>query len=91
MLDLTEDETGALASLLSRTIDGDRYPLSPRIQMLKAILAKIRPGPLRKPLPPLKRYEPPTRHGGQETWQTAVVLQTASGALASFGSSEVPR
>jgi hypothetical protein len=26
MLDLTEEETGALAKLLSRTIDDDRYP-----------------------------------------------------------------
>ena len=41
MLDLTEEETDALARLLSRTIDADRYPLSPRIQILKAILAKI--------------------------------------------------
>ena len=46
-LDLTEEETGALASLLSRTIDDDRYPLSPRIQILKGILAKIRPEPPR--------------------------------------------
>src|SRR3979411_1650299 len=43
MLDLTEEETDALARLLRRTIDDDRYPLSPRIQMLKALLAKIRP------------------------------------------------
>ena len=39
MLDLTEEETGALARLLSRQIEDDRYPLSLRIQMLKAILA----------------------------------------------------
>jgi hypothetical protein len=59
ILDLTEEETVALARLLSRTIDDDRYPLSPRIQTLKAILAKIRPEPAREPSPPLKRYEPP--------------------------------
>jgi hypothetical protein len=53
-LDLTEEETGALASLLSRTIGDDRYPLSPRIQILKGILAKIRPEPAREPLPPPK-------------------------------------
>jgi hypothetical protein len=29
MLDLTDEETDALARLLSRTIDDDRYPLSP--------------------------------------------------------------
>ena len=59
MLDLTDEETAALARLLSRTIDDDRYPLSPRIQNLKGILAKIRPEPVREPLPPLKVYAPP--------------------------------
>ena len=49
MLDLTEEETDALARLLSRTIDDDRYPLSPRVQTLKAILIKIRPEPVREP------------------------------------------
>ena len=64
-LDLTEEETDALARLLSRTIDDDRYPLSPRIQLLKAILAKIRPEPVREPLPPLKHYEPPRAKAGR--------------------------
>jgi hypothetical protein len=41
--DLTDDETAALVRLLKSTIDADRYPLSPRIQTLKAILDKIRP------------------------------------------------
>ena len=59
ILDLTEEETAELAWLLTNTIDADRYPLSPRIQTLKGILAKIRPEPVRHPLPPLKRYEPP--------------------------------
>lgn len=45
--------------LLTNTIDDDRYPLSPRIQTLKAILSKIRPDPARDPLPPPKQYEPP--------------------------------
>jgi hypothetical protein len=58
-LDLTDEETDALGRLLKERIDDDRYPLSPRIEMLKAILAKIRPEPVREPLPPLKRYEPP--------------------------------
>jgi len=58
-LDLTDEETAALARLLSKTIDADRYPLSPRVQMLKAILAKIRPEPAREPLPPRKNYAPP--------------------------------
>ena len=58
MLDLTDEETDVLAKLLSRTIDDDGYPLSPRIQTLKTILAKLRPEPVRKPLPPPKVYAP---------------------------------
>jgi hypothetical protein len=58
-LDLSDPETDALATLLRRTIDDDRYPLSPRIQTLKAILGKIRPEPTREPLPPPKVYAPP--------------------------------
>jgi hypothetical protein len=58
-LDLNDEETAALTRLLSNTIDADRYPLSPRIQTLKAILSKIRPEPVREPLPPPKVYAPP--------------------------------
>ena len=62
MLDLTEEETDALAKLLSRTIDDDRYPLSPRVPNLKGILAKLRPEPLRERLPPPRNhYEPPSK------------------------------
>jgi hypothetical protein len=59
ILDLTDEESDALARLLRRTIDDDRYPLSPRIQLFQAILAKIRPEPVREPLPPRKHCEPP--------------------------------
>jgi hypothetical protein len=59
--DLTDEETAALVRLLRDTIDGDRYPLSPRIRTLKAILAKLRPDPIREPLPAPKHYEPPSR------------------------------
>jgi hypothetical protein len=65
MLDLTDEETAALAGLLSRTIDNDRYPLSPRVQTLKAILGKIRPKPAREPLPPPKVYAPPRANAGR--------------------------
>ena len=58
-LDLSDDETTALTRLLTNTIDTDRYPLSPRIQVLKAILGKIRLEPVREPMPPRKHYEPP--------------------------------
>jgi hypothetical protein len=59
MLDLSDQKTDALAGRLCRTIDDDRYPLSPRVQILKAILATIQPEPTREPLPPVKHYEPP--------------------------------
>jgi hypothetical protein len=48
-----------LLRLLSTTIDDDRYPLSPRVQTLKAILAKIQPEPAHEPLPPPRVYAPP--------------------------------
>jgi hypothetical protein len=60
-LDLTDEETEALIHELSGTINYARYPLSPRIQTLRAILIKLRPEPAREPLPPLKHYEPPSR------------------------------
>jgi hypothetical protein len=59
ILDLTKEETAALLKELDGIIDGDRYFLSPRIQILKAIVAKIRPDPAREPLPPPKVYAPP--------------------------------
>jgi len=37
----------------------DRYPLSPRIRVLQAILDRIEPPPVREPLPPLRHYAPP--------------------------------
>ena len=58
-LDLSDDEAAALVALLTSTIDGDRYPLSRRVRALKAILAKLRPEPVREPLPPPKVYAPP--------------------------------
>jgi hypothetical protein len=54
-LDLTDEETLALLKLLTDTIEADRYPLSPRIQILRDILAKF--GPM-GPAPPPAR--PPT-------------------------------
>ena len=59
-LDLTDDETAALLRELDGLIDGDRYFMSPRVKTLKAIRAKIRPEPVREPLPPpAKQYAPP--------------------------------
>jgi hypothetical protein len=50
--DLTDEETDALIRLLRDAIDADHYPLSPRVQMWKGILAKIRPEAKPEPLPP---------------------------------------
>ena len=63
---LTDDEKTALLALLKRTINDDRYPLSPRIRMLGGILAKLEPPtPTPVPLPPLKAYAPPRARAKQ--------------------------
>jgi hypothetical protein len=54
-LELDDVETRALLNLLVETIDrGDRYPLSPRIRVLRAILAKFG-APAPKPPTPEER------------------------------------
>jgi hypothetical protein len=58
-LDLTDDEAAALTQELHEIVENDRYPFSPRIRTLRGILAKLRPEPVRNPLPPLKVYAPP--------------------------------
>jgi len=64
VLDLTDDEERALIALLRRTIDEARFPYSPRLDPLKAILAKLEP-PKPAPLPPpLGRGLAPS-HGGK--------------------------
>jgi hypothetical protein len=55
--DLTPDDRAILAELLRETIERDRFPLSPRIRSLRAILAKLdppapQPEPLPAPKPP---------------------------------------
>jgi len=60
-LDLTDEEAAALLRELDGIIANDRYFLSPRVQILRAILGKLRPEPLREPLPPPKVYAPPAR------------------------------
>jgi hypothetical protein len=41
--DLTDDEHRALVQLVRSAIDDARYPLSPRVKMLRAIPGKTRP------------------------------------------------
>jgi hypothetical protein len=42
-LDLNDKETLALLHLLVETIEADRYPFPPRMQVLRGILAKLLP------------------------------------------------
>jgi hypothetical protein len=60
-LELNDEENEALVWLLTKAIDDDRYPLSSRIGVLKEILGKLRPEPVREPLPPRRHYEPPSK------------------------------
>ena len=60
-LELTDEQTEALIRELSQLIDGDRYPLSPRIVALKEILGQLRPEPERERPPPTQHYEPPSK------------------------------
>ncbi len=55
-LDLSDEETAALTQELHEIVENDR---SPRVQTLRAILVKLRPEPVRKPLPPPKVNAPP--------------------------------
>jgi hypothetical protein len=58
-LTLSDEETAALTQELHDIVESDRYPFSRRVQTLKAVLEKIRPEPVREPLPPPKVYAPP--------------------------------
>jgi hypothetical protein len=58
-LDLSEDEETVLTQELHAIVENARYPFSRRISTLRAILAKLRPEPVRDPLPPPKMYTPP--------------------------------
>jgi hypothetical protein len=63
-LELSDDETAAFLKELDDVVQNARFFLSPRIQTLKAIREKIRPEPVREPLPPRKHHQPPRFIGG---------------------------
>jgi hypothetical protein len=54
-----DDEADALIRELYDIIASDHYQLSPRILTLKAILANLRPEPVRETLPPREVYVRP--------------------------------
>ena len=62
-LDLSDDAEAALINELHDTVRNDRYPFSERIRTLKAMLAKLRPEPVREPLQPPKVYAPAASNG----------------------------
>jgi hypothetical protein len=51
----------ANAAGLKRLIDEDRFPLSPRVQTLTAILARLQPPKPVPASPPRRHYEPPSK------------------------------
>ena len=76
ILDLGDDEARALLNLLVDALEGDRYPMSPRVRVLKDILKFGEMGglspelaqrlrrytsPPPAPRPPPRVYEPPSR------------------------------
>jgi hypothetical protein len=61
-LDLTDAEAEALAQELAGIIDSTRYPLSSRIQTLRAVLTRLRPERARPAASPEPRvYASPSR------------------------------
>jgi hypothetical protein len=65
-LELSDEETAALTQELQDIVERDRYPLSPRIRTLRAILAKLRPEPVREP----NVYAPPRAVARKRVAQT---------------------
>jgi hypothetical protein len=60
--DLNDEDIEVLVRLLRDGIHADRYPLSPRVTVLKEILSKLRPEPARPAASPEPRvYAPPSR------------------------------
>jgi hypothetical protein len=75
ILDLSDDETRALARHLRHALDFDPYPHAPRLDTLKAILEKLEPAPARpEPLPPLRPGMAPTHGAGEAEAGSAMTI-----------------
>jgi hypothetical protein len=59
-LELDDEHTTALIKELSDITENSRYPFSPRIRMVREILSKLRPEPVRERLPPPRTLRAPT-------------------------------
>jgi hypothetical protein len=65
-LDLIDDEKAALVAHLRHALEYDPFPYAPRLDPLKAILAKLDPPtPQPEPLPPLKPGMGPSLRRGR--------------------------
>jgi hypothetical protein len=51
-LELDAEQTAALIQELHGMVEDDKFPFSRRIRVLREILTKLRPEPVREPLPP---------------------------------------
>jgi hypothetical protein len=61
-IELSDAEAETLTQKLAGIVDSARYPLSPRIQTLRAVLGRLRPEAARPAASPEPRvYEPPAR------------------------------
>src|SRR5438046_9844012 len=82
MSDLTTEDKATIAALLRDTIASDRFPMSPRIRGLRAILDKLEPPRPRPVLPPAEaarraehgcaRMREHLPHHGHPTNETAI-------------------
>jgi hypothetical protein len=72
-VDLPDEEAAALTRYLRQKLDDERFPLAPRLNPLKAVLAKVDPpAPRPEPLPPLKPGKGPTVGRGERgRWNDA--------------------
>ena len=55
-IDLTDDEYAAVTAAIRRAIEEDKFPHAPRLDPLRAALAKLDAAP--KPEPPLPKTPP---------------------------------
>jgi hypothetical protein len=74
-LELTDDEAGALAKHIRRTLDNGPFSLSPRLDPLKAILPKPDP-PAPRPEPLPKMHAPSRDVSGRKRRAGPVAMKT---------------
>jgi hypothetical protein len=63
-IDLTDDEHAAVTASIRRAIEDDRFPLAPRLNPLRAALAKFDAEPKLTPEPPPKTPPGPEATNG---------------------------